>query len=127
MFSPRNFILISCFFVLTTGFLSAQDRMSTVPLSRHIHPSARPEYDLGAVDPSMPISYATLHLTPAAGLEAFLAEQQTASSPNFHRWLTPEQFRRPLRSEQGRYGQSPRVARIACKSSKSIVWVRHTK
>jgi uncharacterized protein (TIGR03437 family) len=40
----------------------------------------------------MPIRYATLHLTPAAGLEAFLAEQQSASSPNFHRWLTPEQF-----------------------------------
>ncbi len=40
----------------------------------------------------MQISYATLHLTPAAGLDAFLAEQQTASSPNFHRWLTPEQF-----------------------------------
>jgi len=81
------------------GLLSAQDRISgpvrpgeTVPLSRHVHPSARPEFDLGAVDSSTPISYATLHLTPAAGLEAFLAEQQSASSSSFHRWLTPEQF-----------------------------------
>ena len=99
MFSLRNLILISCFSVLATGFVSAQDRIAgpvrpgeTVPLSRHVPPSARPEYDLGAVDSSMPIRYATLHLTPAAGLEAFLAEQQSESSPNFHRWLTPEQF-----------------------------------
>jgi uncharacterized protein (TIGR03437 family) len=95
----RNLIFISCFSVLTTYLLSAQDRISgtvrpdeTVSLTRHVHPSARPEYDLGSADPSMQISYATLHLTPAAGLEAFLAEQQSASSPNFHRWLTPEQF-----------------------------------
>jgi uncharacterized protein (TIGR03437 family) len=95
MISPRSLFLISCF----SALLSAQDRISgpvrsgeTVPLNRHVHPSARPENDLGSVDPSMQISYATLHLTPAAGLDAFLAEQQTASSPNFHRWLTPEQF-----------------------------------
>lgn len=99
MNSHRNLTLIFCISVLTTGLLSAQDRISgtvrpgeTVPLSRHVPPSARPEFDLGSVDPSMPISYATLHLTPAAGLEAFLAEQRSVSSPNFQHWLTPEQF-----------------------------------
>lgn len=47
----------------------------------------------------MEISYATVLLKPAGGLEEFLAEQQTASSPNYHRWLTPEQF-------GGRFGLS---------------------
>jgi uncharacterized protein (TIGR03437 family) len=40
----------------------------------------------------MPINDATLYLTPAASLDSFLAEQQNPASPNFHRWLTPEQF-----------------------------------
>ena len=44
------------------------------------------------MDPATPITYATLYLQPGRGLEAFLTDQQTPSSPNYHRWLTPEQF-----------------------------------
>ena len=40
----------------------------------------------------MELRYVTLLLQPVAGLEAFLAEQQMPSSPNYRRWLTPEQF-----------------------------------
>ena len=40
----------------------------------------------------MPIRHATLLLKPAASIEAFLADQQLPGSPNFHKWLTPEQF-----------------------------------
>jgi uncharacterized protein (TIGR03437 family) len=40
----------------------------------------------------MPISYATIHLRPAEGLEAFLADQQSPSSANYHKWLSPEDF-----------------------------------
>jgi uncharacterized protein (TIGR03437 family) len=61
-------------------------------LKGHLHRSARAEFDRGPVDPSMPVSYAALYLRPAEGLESFLADQQTPSSPNFHKWLTPEQF-----------------------------------
>src|SRR5262249_30022586 len=48
--------------------------------------------DRGAVAPDMELSYVTLLLTPAALLDAFLLEQQTPGSPNYRRWLTPEQF-----------------------------------
>jgi uncharacterized protein (TIGR03437 family) len=48
--------------------------------------------DEGLVDPSLRIDYATLYLKPASGLEAFLTAQQNPSSPDYHRWLTPEQF-----------------------------------
>jgi uncharacterized protein (TIGR03437 family) len=44
----------------------------------------------------MQLSYVRLTLGPSpaqqADLERLLAEQQTPGSPNYHRWLTPEQF-----------------------------------
>jgi uncharacterized protein (TIGR03437 family) len=46
----------------------------------------------------MPIS-GTLYLKMGAPLEGFLQELQTPSSPQYHRWLTPEQF-------GGRFGVS---------------------
>jgi subtilase family serine protease len=58
----------------------------------HLHPDTGAANDLGAADPGTALDYVTLMLKPAAGLEAFLAEQQNPSSRNYHRWLTPEQF-----------------------------------
>jgi uncharacterized protein (TIGR03437 family) len=55
-------------------------------------PEAIAPNDQGPVDPALRIDYATLYLKPAPGLEAFLADQQNPSSPDYHRWLTPEQF-----------------------------------
>jgi uncharacterized protein (TIGR03437 family) len=78
---------------------AAQDRLRNpidparaVILKGHLNPNARPEFDRGPVAPQTPIAYATLHLRPADGLEAFLDDLQSPSSPNFHKWLTPEQF-----------------------------------
>jgi uncharacterized protein (TIGR03437 family) len=68
------------------------DAGRTVTVKGQTHPLAQPQFDQGAVDPAMEISYATVLLKPAGGLEEFLAEQQAASSPNYRRWLTPEQF-----------------------------------
>lgn len=51
----------------------------------------------------MPISYATLLMAPAPGLDALLAGQQNPSSADYHRWLTPEQF-------GDRFGLSPNDA-----------------
>lgn len=64
----------------------------TVTVKGQTHPLAQPQFDRGPADPAREISYATVLLKPAGGLEEFLAEQQTVSSPNYHRWLTPEQF-----------------------------------
>ncbi|MGA2879583.1 MAG: protease pro-enzyme activation domain-containing protein [Bryobacteraceae bacterium] len=52
--------------------------------------------DQGRVAPSLAIPYITLSLAPSASqqqdLEKLLAEQQTPGSPNYHHWLTPEEY-----------------------------------
>jgi len=65
-------------------------------LTGHIHPKARPENDRGRVAPSMPLSYVTLMLgrstAQQADLEMLLATQQDPSSPNYHHWISPEEY-----------------------------------
>jgi uncharacterized protein (TIGR03437 family) len=65
-------------------------------LTGHLHPKARPENDQGRVLPSRKLSYVTLALansaTQQADLDQLLIDQQTPGSPNYHRWLTPEDF-----------------------------------
>jgi subtilase family serine protease len=65
-------------------------------LQRSVHPKAEPRLDQGPVDPLLPMGYVTVMLKPSPGqqatLEQLLEEQQNRSSPNYHRWLTPEQF-----------------------------------
>ncbi|MEO8369031.1 MAG: protease pro-enzyme activation domain-containing protein [Candidatus Solibacter sp.] len=81
------------------GTAAAQDRIRG-PLDRnrmsalkgHVHPLALPGNDQGPVDPDMTIRQATLLFKPAASIDAFLAAQQTPSSPDYHAWLTPEEF-----------------------------------
>ncbi|PWT99958.1 MAG: hypothetical protein C5B51_26120 [Terriglobia bacterium] len=72
------------------------DNARRVGLSGHIHPKATAENDEGAVDSGMVLPNVTLVLKPSAAqqsdLEQFLADQQNPSSPDFHRWLTPDQF-----------------------------------
>ena len=65
-------------------------------LKGHVHPLARPEFDRGAVAPSIPMDsiILSLRLPPGkqAAMEQLLVEQQVSTSPNYHRWLTPEEF-----------------------------------
>src|SRR5579863_8543039 len=82
-----------------------------VKLKGSLHPKARPENDLGAVTPNLNLDYVTLQLqqTPAqqADLASFLAQLQNPASPNYHKWLTPEQY-------ADRFGSSPAdIAQIA--------------
>ena len=57
---------------------------------------ARPEFDQGAVDPSFHAQGMTLLLKQSAAqqtaLQQLLAEQQDPGSPNYHKWLTPQQY-----------------------------------
>ena len=57
---------------------------------------ARREFDRGRVDPSRKLGYITIHLAPSgaqqAELEKLLELQRDPASPNYHKWLTPEQF-----------------------------------
>ena len=68
------------------------DRTQMRALKGHVHPRAMADSDQGPVDPAMPIRRASLLFKPAPGIDAFLAQQQLPGSPNYHKWLTPEQF-----------------------------------
>ena len=58
--------------------------------------AAAGQFDRGAVSEDFALRGMTITLrrTPAQqiGLEQLLAEQQNPSSPNYHKWLTPEEF-----------------------------------
>jgi hypothetical protein len=72
------------------------DPEKCVVLQGNTHPLARPEFDQGAVPDSLPVRRILLVLRRSPEQEAelrhLLDEQQTKSSPNFHQWLTPEEF-----------------------------------
>jgi subtilase family serine protease len=73
------------------------DDNDTVILQKNVPPLARPEFDKGATEASLPMErmILSLRLPPqkSAELENFLTELHDPASPNFHHWLTPEGFR----------------------------------
>src|ERR1039457_2717202 len=105
---PQSF-LMAC---ILAGALSAQPRLIKGPIqdthrtrmTGYIHPMAKAENDLGPLDVSVPLPAITLVLsqTPEqqADLDGFLTAQQDPSSPDYHRWLSPEQY-------ADRFGASP--------------------
>jgi uncharacterized protein (TIGR03437 family) len=68
------------------------DRTQMRALKGHVHPRVQADSDQGPVDAAMPIRHASLLFRPAPSIDAFLAQQQLPGSPNYHKWLTPEQF-----------------------------------
>jgi subtilase family serine protease len=74
----------------------AVNPQNNVLLRGNTHPLARAEYDHGAVPDSQPLSRMLLLLQRSpeqdSALQQYLEDQQNRLSPNYHRWLTPEQF-----------------------------------
>jgi len=74
----------------------AIDETNLVRLRGNVHPLARAEFDQGVVADSQPVNRMLLLLQRSpeqqAALSALMEEQLTKSSPNFHKWLTPEEF-----------------------------------
>src|SRR5712692_1442049 len=74
----------------------AVDENNLVVLKGNVHPLARPEFDQGAVADAQPLKRILLLLQRSpdeeTALRQLLDEQQSKSSPNYHAWLTPEQF-----------------------------------
>jgi subtilase family serine protease len=72
------------------------DLGNLVTLQGNTHPLARPEFDQGAAPDSLPMERVLLVLQRSpeqeTALRKLLDEQQIKSSPNYHMWLTPEQF-----------------------------------
>jgi subtilase family serine protease len=61
-----------------------------------VHPMISPENDQGLMDASTVLHGLTMNFAPTAAqqaaLNALLISQQQPSSPDYHRWLTPQQF-----------------------------------
>jgi hypothetical protein len=72
------------------------DEGNRVPLHGNVHPMARPQFDRGPVADSEPASRMTLLLQRSpdqeTALRQLLVQQQDKTSPNYHKWLTPDQF-----------------------------------
>jgi len=65
-------------------------------LTGHMRPVAVAANDLGRVDASLTLRHVTLILRQSAAEQAdltnLLVSQQDPASPNFHQWLTPEEY-----------------------------------
>jgi subtilase family serine protease len=72
------------------------DDTNRTVLRGNVHPKARAEFDGGAVADATPVTRILMVLQRSAEQEAALRqlmeEQQTKNSPNYHAWLTPEDF-----------------------------------
>jgi hypothetical protein len=72
------------------------DLEKLVTLRGNTHPLARPEFDRGVAPDSLPAERILLVLQRSPeqekALRKLLDEQQIKASPNYHMWLTPEQF-----------------------------------
>lgn len=104
---PRIFIIFRLFSALafSAALLIAAppnritkpvDASRTVIAPGHVHRSAQPKFDRGAVDAGKQLNYMVLLVKPSAAqqteLDSLLVDQQNPSSKNFRKWLTPEQF-----------------------------------
>jgi len=70
--------------------------MRTVQLSGNLHPLAQPRYDRGRLPGGTPIGLVTIAFRRTAAqqadLDRLLENQRSPASPDYHRWLTPEQY-----------------------------------
>ncbi|MBV9401373.1 MAG: S8/S53 family peptidase [Bryobacterales bacterium] len=84
--------------VLVATFAAYAQTSATVKLGGNRHPLARPEFDRGPVSPEQPVDRIILVLARSAQqqaeLDAFVAAQHDPGSPQYQRWLTPEEFGR---------------------------------
>src|ERR1700686_5023126 len=72
------------------------DDTNRTVLRGNVHPQVRAEFDNGAVSDAQPVTRILLLLQRSAEQEAALRqlmeEQQSKNSPNYHAWVTPEDF-----------------------------------
>ena len=78
-------------------------------LAGHVPPRARAEFDQGRVSPSLVLTHITVALAPSAQQQAdltnLLAAQQNPSTPDYHHWLTPEQYAARFGASEGDLSQ----------------------
>ena len=69
---------------------------NSVTLAGSKHQLVQPRFDVGAVEPSLKMTRVIVALAPSKEaedqLQTFLNHQQDRTSPDYHHWLTPEEF-----------------------------------
>jgi subtilase family serine protease len=101
----KRLALLECLLILCGGVARAQERRRIpgpidenrrVVLPGTVHPRARTQFDMGPLDPSRRIGPLIVLLKRSserqAAVEKLLEDQRDPASPNFHKWLTPEQY-----------------------------------
>ena len=87
---------IPCFAAQADRIAGPIDSSQRVTLPGQIHHKAKPQYDQGPVAGVFQLREVTLLTLPTPSqqkaLRLLVAEQQDPNSPNFHKWLTPEQY-----------------------------------
>jgi len=82
----------------------AVDSSNVVELRGHVSPWAQSQFDQGPVAPSRAMRV-TMLFAPSGeqqqALDKLLAQQQDSTSPNFHKWLTSDQFGQQFGLSQG--------------------------
>jgi subtilase family serine protease len=72
------------------------DESQLTTLKGNTHPLAQPQFDVGAAVPDMPLNRMLLLLKRSPeqdfALRKLLDDQQDKASPNYHKWLTPDEF-----------------------------------
>ena len=75
---------------------SAVSNFQLRQLRGNVHPLARVQFDRGKAPDSTVLPRITVFLAPSAAQQAalgkLLSEQQDLNSPNYHHWLSPEEF-----------------------------------
>jgi subtilase family serine protease len=75
---------------------AAVDEANRVTLRGNVHPLARAEFDRGVAPAELPMERMLLALKRSSeqqtALSQWMGDQYNTASPNFHQWLTPEQF-----------------------------------
>jgi uncharacterized protein (TIGR03437 family) len=97
-----NFNLSSCRWLAKLAILAgvsltlAAQTGGLLQVTGNVSPQIQRGRDEGLVDPAMKLNWVRLMLRPSAArqseLNQLLLEQQKPGSPNFRKWLTPEQF-----------------------------------
>jgi hypothetical protein len=76
--------------------VEAVQNEKVVTLGGNVHPMARPENDRGSLSDQQPVTRVHMLLERGAEQEVALgklmADQLDPKSPNFHKWLTPQEF-----------------------------------
>jgi subtilase family serine protease len=109
--SSRLLCLLTAVFLTTSSFAVTPDRIagalangSSVTLRGNVQRNALPKFDQGLADSSLRFGSIMMVTVPTASqradLSRLLEEQQDRKSPNYHKWLTPEQW-------ADRFGLSP--------------------